>query len=88
MPSLFPYGFLCKSTCNNFSISDQLCQGECITLTNNSTGNPRVLNGHFKTEHLKLTMVLILDRFALTPGTYTITLNVSNTLEAAKRLRL
>ena len=65
----------------NFSMSDsQLCQGECITLTNNSTGNPinfewTFQNGTPETYNGSNPGPVCFN----TPGTYTITLNVSNT---------
>ena len=65
----------------NFSMSDsQLCQGECITLTNNSTYNPinfewTFQNGTPETYNGSNPGPVCFN----TPGTYTITLNVSNT---------
>jgi len=65
----------------NFSISSaQICQGECITVTNNSTGNPinfewTFQNGTPETYNGANPGPICFN----TAGTFTITLNVSNT---------
>ena len=65
----------------NFSLSEsQLCQGECITITNNSAGNPinfewTFQNGTPETYNGANPGPVCFN----TPGTFAITLNVSNT---------
>lgn len=65
----------------NFAMSDnQLCQGECITLTNNSTGNPINFEWTFQdgtpaTYNGANPGPVCFN----TPGTFAITLTVSNT---------
>ena len=65
----------------NFSMSDnQVCQGDCITLTNNSSGNPinfewTFQNGTPSTYNGASPSPICFN----TPGTFAITLEVSNT---------
>ena len=76
--SLLTFG---QSPTANFSMSASLlCQGECITLTNNSTGSPinfewTFQNGTPETYNGANPGPVCFN----TPGTYTITLTVSNT---------
>ena len=70
-----------QSPTANFSMSaSQLCQGECITITNNSTGNPinfewTFQNGTPESYNGSNPGPVCFN----TPGTYTISLTVSNT---------
>ena len=70
-----------QSPVANFSMSaSQLCQGECITITNNSTGNPinfewTFQNGTPETYNGSNPGPVCFN----TPGSFTITLTVSNT---------
>ena len=78
--SLSSYSFAQIPTAN-FSMSDnQVCQGECITLTNNSTGNPINFEWTFQdgtpaTYNGASPGPVCFN----TPGTFAITLEVSNT---------